>query len=153
CDARTHTNLGKIFREDFQFVDSKNDFGIQLADLLSAGIRRCLRKEFKDNIRAAALLGRLMTQSLVDPCPLTFVSFGAGGALDSAVNELANMMSRQQRRVIMTIFQMRAGKKVILVIDGSKRAGALIERGFETLPWRVILGNKKGNIGLAPTKP
>ncbi|WP_256346800.1 hypothetical protein, partial [Pseudomonas gingeri] len=63
------------------------------------------------------------------------------------------MMSRQQRRVIMTIFQMRAGKKVILVIDGSKRAGALIERGFETLPWRVILGNKKGNIGLAPTKP
>ncbi|ROL68482.1 hypothetical protein BK634_11800 [Pseudomonas chlororaphis] len=99
-DLSGSLNLGKIFREDFQFVDSKNNFGVQLADLLSAGIRRCLRKDFKDNIRAAALLGRLMTQSLVDPCPLTFVSFGAGGALDSAVNELANMMSRQQRQVI-----------------------------------------------------
>lgn len=45
---------------------------------------------------------------------------------------------------------MRAGKKVILVIDGSKRAGALIKRGFQTLPWRVILGNKKGNILFKP---
>lgn len=50
----------------------------------------------------------------------------------------------------MTIFQMRAGKKVILVIDGSERTRALIKRGFPTLPWRVILGNKKGNILFKP---
>lgn len=30
----------------------------------------------------------------------------------------------------MTIFQMRAGKKVILVIDGSERTRVLIKRGF-----------------------
>ena len=41
---------------------------------------------------------------------------------------------------------MRAGKKVILVIDGSERTRALIKRVFQTLPWRVILGNEKGNI-------
>lgn len=99
-DLTGSLNLGKIFREDFQFVDSKNDFGVQLADLLSAGIRRCLRLGFGDNLRAAALLGRLMTQRLVDPSPLKFISFGEELALDKPVNDLVNMMIRQQRKVV-----------------------------------------------------
>ncbi|WP_441295729.1 hypothetical protein [Pseudomonas umsongensis] len=42
-----------------QFVDSKSDFGVQLADLLTSGLRRCLKKELNDNLRVAAFLGRL----------------------------------------------------------------------------------------------
>jgi len=40
-------NIGKIFRENIEFVNSKESFGIQLADLLSAGLRRCLRQDSK----------------------------------------------------------------------------------------------------------
>ncbi len=46
----------------------------------------------------------------------------------------------------MAFFQARGGKRVILVIDRSERAVALVERGFQSLPWRVILGNERGNI-------
>ncbi|PYC07693.1 riboflavin biosynthesis protein RibD [Pseudomonas protegens] len=99
-DLTGSLNLGKIFREDCQFVDSQGDFGVQLADLLSAGIRRCLRQGFGDNLRAAALLGRLMVQRLVDPSPLKFVSFGGELALDRPLNDLVNMMIRQQRKVV-----------------------------------------------------
>lgn len=35
-------------------------------------------------------------------------------------------------------FQARGGKRVILVIGRSERAGAFIDRGFQPLPWRVI---------------
>jgi hypothetical protein len=38
----------------------------------------------------------------------------------------------------MPIFETWGGERVILVIDGSKLDGALIERGFQPLPQRVI---------------
>ena len=38
----------------------------------------------------------------------------------------------------MAIFQARDGERVILVIGKSEWAEALIERGFQPLPWRVI---------------
>ena len=50
----------------------------------------------------------------------------------------------------MAIFLARGGKRVILVIGGSERAGARIGRGFQSLPWGVILGNGRGNILLRP---
>lgn len=50
----------------------------------------------------------------------------------------------------MAFFQARGGKRVILVIGRSERAGALVERGFQPLPWRVILGNERGNILFKP---
>lgn len=56
-------NIGKIIREDIQFVDSKKDLGIQVADLLSAGFRRCLRGNFERNEEVAVLLGKLMVES------------------------------------------------------------------------------------------
>ena len=55
-------NLGKLFRENFDFVDSKLTPGVQVADLLATGIRRTLRLGFDDNSRASRLLGAIMVQ-------------------------------------------------------------------------------------------
>lgn len=38
-----------------------------------------------------------------------------------------------------------AGKKVILVSRGEKMAAALIGRGLNVLPLKVILGKERGN--------
>ena len=43
------TNIGTIMREDLEFVDSEHNQGVQVADLLASGLRRCLRQEFSDN--------------------------------------------------------------------------------------------------------
>ena len=57
------TNVGKLIRENIKFVDSKENIGIQIVDLLASGIRRCLRNDFENNILAAKLLGSLTVQN------------------------------------------------------------------------------------------
>jgi hypothetical protein len=37
-------NIGKLIREDLRFENSKQNQGVQVADLLAAGVRRCLTK-------------------------------------------------------------------------------------------------------------
>ena len=51
-------NLGKMI-SNFEFVDSKEVIGIQVADLLASGFRRLLKGEFSDNRSAAILLGKI----------------------------------------------------------------------------------------------
>lgn len=68
-------NIGQLMREDLKFVDSKQDHGIQVADLLAAGLRRCLRVQFNDNQRAAQLLGRLMIRGKLNGLPIGLLGF------------------------------------------------------------------------------
>ncbi|WP_289283898.1 MULTISPECIES: DUF3800 domain-containing protein [unclassified Methylophaga] len=53
-------NLQTLFRNNLRFPDSKNSNPIQVADLVSAGIRRVLKSGFNNNDRACELLGRLL---------------------------------------------------------------------------------------------
>jgi hypothetical protein len=68
-------NIGKIMRDDFQFVDSKMELGVQIADLLSAGFRRCLRGGFEENKSIAKLLGTLLVHDLKKDFPVCLVGF------------------------------------------------------------------------------
>jgi hypothetical protein len=93
-------DIKKLIREDLKFIDSKSDFGVQLADLLTGGIRRCLRQEFRDNLRAAAFLGRLMVNRGRSQQPVLLLSLGTEKALDKSTAKIINMMTRQQRSMI-----------------------------------------------------
>lgn len=99
-DLTRALNVQKIIRGDIQFIDSQESFGIQLADLLSAGLRRCLRSGFKDCIRAAAFLGRLMIQRMDNKYPLLLSSLGRESVVDEPTAALINMMRRQQRPML-----------------------------------------------------
>jgi hypothetical protein len=68
-------NIGKLLRENREFEDSTRSEGIQIADLLASGIRRCLRNGFDDNQIAAQLLGRLMIQGQKPRPPLQVIGF------------------------------------------------------------------------------
>ncbi len=68
-------NIQKIIREDIKFVDSKANKGVQVADLLASGLRRCLRHGFTDNPEAARLLGQLMVQRQRNDPPLLLIGF------------------------------------------------------------------------------
>ena len=68
-------NIGKLLRKDLEFEDSKHSEGIQIADLLASGIRRCLRNGFDDNQTAAQLLGRLMIQGQKQRPPVQVIGF------------------------------------------------------------------------------
>jgi hypothetical protein len=70
-------DIQKIVREDIQFLDSKESSGIQVADLVVSGLRRCLRRQFKNNEHMAALLGKLMVQAQYNGSPLNLITFAA----------------------------------------------------------------------------
>lgn len=72
---KINININKLVRDDLDFVDSKVSKGIQIADLLSSGIRRCLRNGFRNCNLAAILLGKLMVQKPNKQTPLTLVGF------------------------------------------------------------------------------
>ena len=69
-------NIGQIVREDVEFVDSKAKLGVQVADLLASGLRRCLRNSFERNDDVARLLGSLMVQDKDNQASIKLISFG-----------------------------------------------------------------------------
>jgi hypothetical protein len=86
---------GKLFREDMEFPDSKASPGVQIADLMANGLRKCLKGEFTDNDRAAAFLGNLMIREPGGVPSLEFVMFDGGEEqrlLDRAVSRRVRIM-------------------------------------------------------------
>ncbi|AMV15293.1 TPA: DUF3800 domain-containing protein [Legionella pneumophila subsp. pneumophila] len=94
-------NLGKIF-EKMEFIDSKKSVGIQIIDLISSGVRRCLKKEFHDNHTAAILLGNLMIQGKHNKSPIHFISFSdeSEGVLDDLTSEYVKLMIKHCKPMI-----------------------------------------------------
>jgi Protein of unknown function (DUF3800) len=95
-------NLGRILREDLIFADSKDSEGVQVADLLASGIRRCMRSQFSNNEKAAKLLGKLMVAEKKKEPPLKLIGFqesslpnysGSYSAVKTMINNCRPMLT------------------------------------------------------------
>lgn len=75
-------NVAMVMHEDLKFVDSAQDLGVQISDLLASGLRRCLRGEFTNNVAVAAALGRLLVQAPDADPPIALLTLDQGAALD-----------------------------------------------------------------------
>jgi len=94
-------NIGKLIREDLRFEDSKQSQGVQVADLLAAGVRRCLRNQFNDGQRAAQLLGRVMVQGKARLPPIELIGFSeAEERVSSDVAHLIRIMKGSSRAML-----------------------------------------------------
>ena len=94
-------NIGKIIKEDIQFVDSQTNHGVQVADLLAAGVRRVLRLGFKHNDEAAELLGSLMLQKGIDEPPVRLLEFAKRTVLvPQEANRVLRLMERFGRPIL-----------------------------------------------------
>ena len=100
-DLTDALNLGRVLSEDFEFVDSQTNDGVQIADLLVGGIRRALQQEFSKNLRAGRLLGRIMIQRQHNAVPIVIRAFSdTDGALASDVGQTVHAMRLNVRRFI-----------------------------------------------------
>ena len=94
-------NIGQLIHEDFNFVDSKANQGVQVADLLATGIRHCLRMNFTNNQEAARLLGRLMVQREYNKPPVWLLGFSkAEKYAGIQVEKLIHIMRRNCRQML-----------------------------------------------------
>ena len=95
------TNIGLIMRENHEFVDSAHNYGVQIADLLASGVRRCLRQEFGDNENVARLLGRLMVQNYGGRPPIQFLGFSRSeDFVGDHVARLSRIMEKYSRAML-----------------------------------------------------
>lgn len=100
-DEEGVTNIGMLVRENLAFVDSKTSHGVQIADLIASGVRRCLRGEFEDSKTAAMLLGRLMVQSKKGSPPIQLLGFSKSEQTVSLVPaQLVRTMEKNARPML-----------------------------------------------------
>jgi hypothetical protein len=96
-------DLQSLIRGDMEFVDSKESPGVQVVDLVVSGIRRCLRRGFQDNERAAALLGALMVEAESNEIPIKLLSFlNEHTAIDSKTAKLVKIMRANARPMMLS---------------------------------------------------
>ncbi|MCY4389197.1 MAG: DUF3800 domain-containing protein [Desulfurellaceae bacterium] len=92
------TNIGQLIREDLKFVDSKQNYGVQIADLLATGLRRCLRARFNNNQVAARLLGSLMPQGRANESPVQLLGFSKEDRVGTGeIDRLIRIMGKYSR--------------------------------------------------------
>ncbi len=85
-------DIQKIVRKDILFLDLKESSGIQVADLVVSGLRRCLRRQFMNSEHMAALLGRLMVQAQYNGSPLNLMTFVAAAERHKVAEETAQLL-------------------------------------------------------------
>lgn len=94
------TDIGRVIREDFQLVDSATTPGVQVADLLSAGIRRLFRGGFSDDERIASLLGANMVQGIRRDVPIRLISLDQSEAVSDKSARLLRIMTASTRPML-----------------------------------------------------
>ena len=80
--------------------DSKNNQGIQIADLLASGVRRCLRSEFSRNDEVSKLLGSLMISQKYREPPIALIGFEDKTMKNSSAYQPVKHMINFSRSVI-----------------------------------------------------
>lgn len=90
-------DIGKVIRDDMEFVDSGRCPGVQVADLLASGVRRCLRGGFSDNLAVAKALGSLMIQGMNDRPPVNLIGFSPDAPVDSETKKVVQVMTLAAR--------------------------------------------------------
>lgn len=95
--AGSEFNIGKILREDINFVDSKKSYGIQTVDLLISGLRRLLRREFTNNEVISEAMGKLMIQQKHNSFPVNMIGFSEGSMINGETVILLKILTANCR--------------------------------------------------------
>lgn len=95
-------DIGKILREDTRYSDSKETFGIQAADLCVSGLRKLLRGGFKDETRAAILLGRNLVGIENRKSPISIQTLSDKNPLDQRTKKIFELMASSAKNMIKT---------------------------------------------------
>lgn len=94
-------NVQKLIRGNLKFEDSRQSVGIQAADLLASGVRRCLRGGFASNNAVAEALGRLTLQNEREKFPVHLVGFSdVEGDVDETASRAVKAMRKRSRAML-----------------------------------------------------
>jgi hypothetical protein len=94
-------NLGKLVWDDFEFVDSKEEVGVQIVDLLASGLRRILRGGFSEKVAISKVLGSLMVQTIDRDYPIRFITVSPTNSFAGEhANEASELFKLYQKQML-----------------------------------------------------
>lgn len=100
-ESESATNIGLLMTENLEFVDSKNNIGVQIADLLASGLRRTLRMGFSDNYEASKFLGGLMIENLEEKQSLQLLSISnSNNRLEEYMHQLIDNFEKYSKPML-----------------------------------------------------
>jgi hypothetical protein len=99
-NAKHGLNIQKIVRDDIAFVDSAISAGIQVADLIASGLRKCLRDQFDDTEAVSAALGNIMVEAERDRLPINLVGFVERIPLPTRTARIVRIMSTRAKPML-----------------------------------------------------
>jgi hypothetical protein len=98
----TKIDVGKMIRNDFHYVDSNEVAGVQVADLLAAGLRRLLRGGFEERTNdVARSFGANTLQGLRGEYPVKFVSLDQEGEATDRTAHVMRLIREQCRPMVL----------------------------------------------------
>lgn len=93
-------NVGQMVREDFQLVDSKEVSGVQVADLISSGLRRLLRGGFTRSHEVALGLGENMLSILRGETQIGLVSLAHVSPVSVRTAATLKLLARKAKPLV-----------------------------------------------------
>lgn len=94
-------NISKLVWDDFEFVDSKTEEGVQIIDLIVSGLRRTLRGGFSNGQTISEALGRLMVETIDNGFPIHFITTSqAEVSQDTNVNKASIAFKTHQKSML-----------------------------------------------------
>ena len=100
-EIQSGINIQKLIRGNLQFLDSLDSRGIQAADLIVSGIRRCLRRQFSNNEKAASILGRLTLQAQNNSPTINLITFANDVPVPTEVGKIIRIISKNCKSMIL----------------------------------------------------
>lgn len=101
ANAEGALNVGKLVWDDFKFVDSKKEIGVQIVDLLVSGLRRILRGGFSESSAISKALGSLMVQAIDRGYPINFITISQTKSFaGDRVNEASELFRLSQKQML-----------------------------------------------------
>jgi hypothetical protein len=99
-ESKGGSNIGKMIREDFKLADSATTPGIQVADLLAAGIRRLFRGGFKSDEEVSRLIGSNTVQQMKGETPVQLISLDRSAVVSEYPASLIRLMASSGRPML-----------------------------------------------------
>jgi hypothetical protein len=99
-EKRPAIDAGKILRGDISFTDSKNEFGLQVIDIIVYSIGKCIRGEWRQNDLIAQLLGSLMIRDIKGGLSFRIMSFNNEETMVGVNARASNIMSRYAKPML-----------------------------------------------------
>ncbi|WP_242210042.1 MULTISPECIES: DUF3800 domain-containing protein [unclassified Pseudomonas] len=105
-DAIVPVDFGDILEGEFSLEDSKENDGIQVADLLISSVNRCLKRNYTDNEKMAKALGSLMINApRIDERCIMVLGHSGTRPLANAPAKLVNIMDAASKKLYGSMFR------------------------------------------------